>query len=234
MKQVGLFIVAVAMALLAGSAGANCYTDTTQANFQAGVANSVDLTSSPGDVLLTSAAGSPAVDAQNTSITGNGELFSYTQWNAQTFTAGKSGPLSRVDVNLFCYFCGTAPPSIIVSIRATSNGVPTGGDLATATTVITNWQVGAQVWFTASFASPAIGCVSGSSGICHAVTIVVVDGTRGFGGVFGFEQAPWQRAASASAQTTRFTTTILEHVSDLRAAYRSAGLQPCQRPRRQP
>jgi uncharacterized repeat protein (TIGR01451 family) len=180
MKQVGLFIVAVAMALLAGSAGANCYTDTTQANFQAGVANSVDLTSSPGDVLLTSAAGSPAVDAQNTSITGNGELFSYTQWNAQTFTAGKSGPLSRVDVNLFCYFCGTAPPSIIVSIRATSNGVPTGGDLATATTVITNWQVGAQVWFTASFASPA----TVSSGTQYALVVrpsaSYVNGTLAF------------------------------------------------------
>jgi len=155
MKQVGLFIVALTLALMAGTAGANCYTDTSQANFQAGVANGVDLTSSPGDVLLTSTAGSPAIDAQNTSITSNGELFSYTQWNAQTFTAGKSGALSRVDVNLFCYFCGTAPPAIIVSVRATSGGVPTGSDLATATTAISNWSVGAQAWFTANFATPA-------------------------------------------------------------------------------
>ena len=42
-------------------------------------------------------------------------------------------------------------PSITVSIRATSGGVPTGGDLATASTVITNWSVGAQAWFTAKF-----------------------------------------------------------------------------------
>jgi uncharacterized repeat protein (TIGR01451 family) len=167
MKQVVLFIVAFALALLAGTAGANCYTDTSQANFQAGVANNVDLTSSPGDVLLTSTAGSPAVDAQNTSITGNGELFSNTQWNAQTFTAGKSGPLSRVDVNLFCYFCGSLPPSITVSIRATSGGVPTGGDLATASTVITNWSVGAQAWFTANFATPA----TVSSGTQYALVV---------------------------------------------------------------
>jgi uncharacterized repeat protein (TIGR01451 family) len=105
--------------------------------------------------MLTSTAGSPAVDAQNTSITGNGELFSNTQWNAQIFTAGKSGPLSRADVNLFCYFCGSLPPSITVSIRATSGGMPTGGDLAAASTVITNWSVGAQAWFTANFAAPA-------------------------------------------------------------------------------
>jgi uncharacterized repeat protein (TIGR01451 family) len=180
MKKVLLALLSLLLPVLAGTAMGNCLTDTTQADFQAGVATSVDLTSSPGNVVLTSTTGSSAVDAQNTSITGNGELFTNTQWNAQTFTAGKSGPLSRVDLNLFCYFCGSLPPSITVSIRATTGGMPTGGDLATASTVITNWSVGAQAWFTANFATPA----TVSSGTQYALVIrssaSYVNGTLAF------------------------------------------------------
>ena len=180
MKHVLLAFTALLLSAFAAGAAGNCLTDTTQANFQAGIANSLDLTSSPGDVLLTSTAGGPAIDAQNTSITTNGELFTSTQWNAQTFTAGKSGALSRVDVNLFCYFCGTAPPPITVSIRATSNGVPTGGELATGSTVISNWSVGAQAWFTVNFATPA----TVSAGTQYALVIrpsaSYVNGTLAF------------------------------------------------------
>jgi len=180
MKHVLLASTFLLLSAFAAGAAGNCLTDTTQANFQAGVANSVDLTSSPGDVLLTSTAGSPAVDAQNTSFTTLGEVFSNTQWNAQTFTAGKSGSLSRADVNLFCYFCGSTPPSITVSIRATSGGVPTGGDLATASTAITNWSVGSQVWFTANFAAPATVSAGTQYALVVRASAAYVAGTLAF------------------------------------------------------
>src|SRR5512146_2686827 len=131
MKQVGIKIAALLMSATAVTAAANCITDTTQAQFQAGVANKVDLTSSPGDVVLSSSGSTGGIDQQNTTYTANGEVFTNVQWTGQTFTAGASGSLTRVDLNLFCVFCSTAPPSIIVSIRATSGGLPTGGDLAT-------------------------------------------------------------------------------------------------------
>ena len=168
MKQVVVTFLSLALAVFAGTAGANCYTDTNQADFQAGVASSVDLTSSPGNVLLSPITGGAAADQQQQTWGGyGGEVFSSSQWNAQTFTAGMSGPLTRVDVNLYCYFCGGAPPAITVSIRATSGGVPTGGDLATSSTTITNWSTGQKMFFTANFSAPT----TVSAGTQYAIVI---------------------------------------------------------------
>lgn len=160
MKQVFLTFFAALLATMAATAGANCFTDTAQADFQAGVASNVDLTSSPGDVLLAQSTGGGGgnLDQQNTNVTRSGESFDYAmnRWVAQTFTAGVSGPLSRVDVLMVCAFCSAlgTPPPIKVSIRATSGGLPTGADLAVTQFTMTGID-GLQYWNSAIFSTPA-------------------------------------------------------------------------------
>jgi mucin-19 len=128
-----------------------CLMDTTQADFQAGVPTNCDLTSSPGNVILLN---TPTIDQQNTSVTNNGFGFDSVNWAGQTFKAGVTGQLTRVDLDLFCSGCTGTTPNITVSIRATTGAtpVPTGADLATAT--ITGFSSGAGGFFTATFSSP--------------------------------------------------------------------------------
>src|SRR5215471_1045494 len=120
MKQVGLTALGLAMALAASSAAGTCFIDTNQADFQAGINNGLDLTTSSGNVKLSASSGGATLDQQNTTSNfSKGEQFNVqgnSQWTGQTFTAGKSGPLTRVDVSLFCSFCGGSVPSIVVSI----------------------------------------------------------------------------------------------------------------------
>jgi uncharacterized repeat protein (TIGR01451 family) len=128
-----------------------CPTDTTQADFQTGEPTSVDLTTAPGDVTLPNA---PSIDQQNTTITTSGFGFTSTSWAGQTFTAGVSGQLTRVDLDLFCSLCTGTTPNITVSIRATTGApaVPTGADLATAT--IAGFNSGAGGYFSANLGTP--------------------------------------------------------------------------------
>lgn len=171
---------ALVLSLIAGSAVATptCKVDTTQLDFQAGVANNLDLTTSSGNVLLAKNSGSGNLDQQNTSLTGNGEVFSNTQWNAQTFTAGASGALTRVDLNLFCYFCGVAPPPITVSIRATSGGLPSGADLAVSSTSMD--VSGAPKFYTVNFASPTTVSAGTQYAIVIRASAAYNDGTLAF------------------------------------------------------
>jgi hypothetical protein len=129
-----------------------CLTDTTQADFQTGVGTNVDVTTSPGDVILSNP--SP-IDQQNLSVTPNGFGVNSTSWAGQTFTPAVSGKLTRVDIDLFCSGCTGTTPNITVSIRATTGAtpVPTGADLATAT--IPGFSSGSGGFFTANFGTPA-------------------------------------------------------------------------------
>ena len=79
-----------------------CPADTSQADFQLGVPTNVDLTTSPGDVRLASPS---VVDQQNTTVTNSGFGFNSTNWAGQTFTAGSTGQLVQVDLDLFCSGC---------------------------------------------------------------------------------------------------------------------------------
>lgn len=134
-----------------GAAPTNaCPGETTQADFQTGVPSSVDLSGSPGNVIL---AAPTALDQQNTSVTIDGYGFTSTSWFAQSFTAGMGGQLERVDVDLFCSGCTGTTPNVTVSIRATSGDLPTGADLASAT--IPGFSSGAGGYYAAVFASPA-------------------------------------------------------------------------------
>ena len=136
---------------LSTAAASACFVDTTQADFQLGVPTLVDLTTSPGDVTLLNVT---AIDQQNTAgtTTGTGPA-SITNWQGQTFIPAVTGTLVKADVNLFCSGCTGTTPNLTLSVRATSGGLPTGADLASAT--ITGFSSGAGVYYTATFGAPA-------------------------------------------------------------------------------
>ena len=137
---------------LTTAASSACPTDTTQSDFQAGVATNLDLASSPGDIKL---AKPDALDQSNTSVAPAGFGMTATAWAGQTFRAGSSGQLTKADLDLFCSGCTGTTPNLTVSIRATagSPAVPTGADLASGT--IAGFSSGSGGYFSVNFASPA-------------------------------------------------------------------------------
>ncbi len=143
---------------LASAPASACLTDTTQADFQTGVATSLDLTTSPGDAKLSNA---PSLDQSNTAGTTTGTGFGTPAWTGQTFIPAVTGQLVQADVQLFCNGCGATPPNLTLSVRNTSAGLPTGADLASTTIPGSAFATGAAVTFTATFGSPA-GLTSGT------------------------------------------------------------------------
>ena len=103
-----------------------CFVDTSQADLQTGVLTNVDLTTSPGNVVLDAPAN---VDQQNLTVTTSGFGFTSTSWAGQTFTPAVTGSLSRLDLDLFCSTCTGTTPDLTASIRATTGNLPTGPDL---------------------------------------------------------------------------------------------------------
>jgi hypothetical protein len=135
---------------LSAAPASGCFTDDTLDDFQAGTANGCDLTSNPGTVQLSDA---PFVDQSNASLGTSGVGITTTTWGGQTFIPGSTGQLTKVDVNLFCSGCTGTTPDLTLSLRATSGGLPTGADLASAT--ITGFgNGGTAAYHTATFASP--------------------------------------------------------------------------------
>ena len=138
-----------------------CLTDTTQADFQAGALTNTDTTTSPNDVILAK----PSLDQFNTNVTNNGAGFNSTTWIAQTFTPSVSGLLVKADLDLFCSGCSGTPQNLTVSVRATSGGLPTGADLASAT--IPGFLSNAGVYYSVTFGSPA----SVTAGTTYALVV---------------------------------------------------------------
>ena len=136
---------------LGSAAVTGCFTDTTQADFLQGVPANVDLTTSPGDVTLVKP---DIIDQQNVTLGTQGASFTGITWIGQTFTAAATGPVVRVDLNLFSLNCAAVTmPNINVGIRNAAGNLPTGIDLATAT--IPGFCNGAGGNYTATFATPA-------------------------------------------------------------------------------
>jgi len=135
---------------LAAAPTSGCPTDTTQSDFQRGVQTNLDLNTSPGDVTLSNA---PTLDQANTAGTTTGTGFSTASWGGQTFIPAVTGQLVQVDVQLFCSGCTGTTPNLTLSVRSTSGGLPTGGDLATAT--LPGFSSGAGIYYSVIFGSPA-------------------------------------------------------------------------------
>ncbi|MDL2718673.1 MAG: hypothetical protein PT977_13050, partial [Acidobacteriota bacterium] len=165
---------------LASALASACPADTTQADFQRGVSTNLDLTTSPGDVTLSKAT---ALDQSNTAGTTTGTSFSTASWGGQTFIPAVTGQLVQVAVQLFCSGCTGTTPALTLSIRSTSGGLPTGGDLATAT--LPGFSSGAGVEYTVSFVSPA----TLTSGTQYALILRPV-ATPSVGGYFWIRSSP--------------------------------------------
>jgi len=54
------------------------------------------------------------LDQQQLNSSGGGSLFNGVTWVGQTFAAGASGVLTRLDLSLFCFLCAGTNPDIIV------------------------------------------------------------------------------------------------------------------------
>lgn len=165
---------------LATAPTAACLTDTTQADFQAGVGTNVDVTTSPGDVILLNA---PTLDQSNTAGTTTGTSFGTASWGGQTLIPALTGQLVKVDVQLFCSGCTGTTPNLTLSVRSTSGGLPTGADLATAT--IPGFASGAGTYYTATFGVPA----TLTSGTQYAL-ILRPTATPSAGGYFWIRSSP--------------------------------------------
>ena len=152
---------------LAAAPTSACPADTTQADFQTGVPTNVNLTTSAGDVTLLNAV---SIDQQNTTVTTSGFGFNSTSWAGQTFIAGVTGQVTRVDLDLFCSGCTGTTPNVTVAIRATTGApaLPTGADLGTTT--IAGFNSGGGGYFAANFAAP----VAVTAGTQYAIVISAV------------------------------------------------------------
>jgi hypothetical protein len=106
-----------------------CLTDTTQADFQAGTASNIDLTTSPGDVKL--ALGAAVLDQQQTTASTTGLTTTATTWVAQGFVPAITGMLNSVNVQAF-FSSGTAG-SLVMEIH---NAVGSGASATPGTTVL--------------------------------------------------------------------------------------------------
>ncbi len=134
------------MSLVAANA---CPQDTSLSDFQTGVSTRVDVNTNPGDIKLPNAG---LLDQSYIEGSNTGTFITTTSWGGQTFIAGVTGTLTKVEMSLFCNGCTGTPPNITVSLRATSAGLPTGSDLATGT--ILGFLNGASTPYTVTFASP--------------------------------------------------------------------------------
>jgi hypothetical protein len=186
--------------LTAAPTGA-CLTDTTQTDFLAGgvPSSALDLTTSPGDVMLSNA---PQLDQQNTAGTSTGTGFGTPAWTGQTFIPAATGQLVKTEVQLFCNGCGATPPNLTLSVRATSAGLPTGADLASTTLPGSAFASGNITTFLASFGSPA----TLTSGTQYALVLRPVSVPSG-SGYFWIRSSPstyanGQRVLSADSGAT--------------------------------
>jgi hypothetical protein len=138
---------------LANAPTSSCIVETTQADWQTGTPTGVDLVVSAGSAVLSNG------DPQNSLITTSGVGITTTTWGGQTFTPLGSGNVTKIDINLFCSACSGTPQNLTVGIRATSGGLPTGADLATAT--IPGFILGSAVYYSANF-SPSVPLTGGT------------------------------------------------------------------------
>ncbi|PYQ49403.1 MAG: hypothetical protein DMF59_13725, partial [Acidobacteria bacterium] len=178
-----------------------CLTDTTQADFQRGVATNVDLTTSPGDVLLFA----PSLDQQQFISAGSGNGITTTQWLGQTFVPSVTGQLNRLDVDLFCSGCSGTNPPITIEIRTASGGLPTSTVLATTT--IPGFSSGSSTYYPATFASPA----TLTAGTQYAYTMRITTARTGtYAGIFSPNAAAYpngDRVISTNSGASWFIPT---------------------------
>jgi len=179
---------------LATAPAAGCLTDTTQSDFLAGVSTNVDPNASPGDVKLTIPPFENADQVSSPAALSTTNNLSATTWTGQTFRAGITGNLTKLQVGLGLA-SGTSG-TITVEIRNLSGANPGTTVLATSTAgPVTN--VGTAAVYTVTFATPA-AVVSGTS---YSIVLRTSVGST----VFGVRGSTAGGSTLANGQV--FTTT---------------------------
>jgi hypothetical protein len=160
-------------------AGASCLTDTTQADFAAGTANNTDVNTSAGNVTLLNPANP---DQSQLVASSSGTGLSTTQWLGQTFVAGVTGNLQKIDMSLFCSACSGTDQPITVEIRTTTGSPALPTSTVLATTTLAGFSSGTGATYTAIFASPP----TLTAGTTYAYTLRIVTSRTGtYAAIFG-------------------------------------------------
>jgi len=113
------------------------WVQTTQSDFEAGNGTNVDTSSSPGDVILAMTGGGEELDQSQTnhdSRYGNPAVKDPNKLVAQTFTAGKSGELTKVSLWTISWMWWSSGKMQVELRDVTLDGKPGNNVLATS-----NW-----------------------------------------------------------------------------------------------
>jgi len=145
------------------------------------------------------------LDQQQLNSSGGGSLFNGVTWVGQTFVAGVSGVLTRLDLSLFCFLCAGTNPDIIVEVRATSGGLPTATVLATTT--LRGFASASSTFYSAVFTRPAIL----SAGTTYAFTIHGVNAraTGTYAASFSTTAAAYPNGTRVGSANSGLTWTII-------------------------
>jgi len=152
-------IVATRDFSLSAANDSSCFTDTTQSDFQTGTLNNTDASASPGNVTLAVPILETADQVSSPAALSTTNNLSATTWTGQTFRAGITGNLTKMQIGLGLA-SGTSG-TITVEIRNLNGTNPGTTVLATSTAgPVTN--VGTAALYTVTFSTPA-SVVSGTS-----------------------------------------------------------------------
>ena len=145
------------------------------------------------------------IDQQQLNSSGGGSLFNSATWVGQTFVAGVSGVLTRLDVSLFCFLCGGTNPDIIVEVRTASGGLPTPTVLATAT--LKGFASASSTFYSAVFTQPAIL----TAGTTYAFTIhsATARATGTYAASFSTTAAAYPNGTRVGSSNSGLTWTII-------------------------
>ena len=145
------------------------------------------------------------LDQQQLNSSGGGSLFNGVTWVGQTFAAGASGVLTRLDLSLFCFLCAGTNPDIIVEVRSTSGGLPTPTVLATTT--LRGFASASSTFYSAVFAQPA----TVTAGTTYAFTLhgATARATGTYAASFSTTAAAYPNGARVGSPNSGLAWTII-------------------------
>ena len=145
------------------------------------------------------------LDQQQLNSSGGGSLFNGVTWVGQTFVAGVSGVLTRLDLSLFCFQCAGTNPNLIVEVRTTSGGLPTATVLARTT--LPGFSSASSTFYSAVFTDPAVL----TAGTTYAFTIhgVTARATGTYAASFSTTAAAYPNGARVGSANSGLTWTVI-------------------------
>ena len=201
---------------LNAAASSACPADTTQSDFQTGMASNVDATTTPGDLKLSLPA---AVTEEQASLAFFVDSITATSWQAQTFIPTATGRLNQVDFQA-ALASGAVAGTLAVEIRNTVSGAP--GSTVLATTNLTSVSGTGNAWYSVTFAAPA----SVNAGTSYAIVLKAVTGgayraVRSNGNVYA--NGAWYQSTTSGASWAAQTSDLAFRTYITPLAYAPAG-----------